>query len=102
MTPTFAPAALIEIDDVLHEVRLRSPTGADNLSHRIEAVALAVTERPGMGRPTDRPNIFQFPINPFPYIMFYRTRADLIEIIAVRHGARDPSTMPGAPDPGDT
>jgi plasmid stabilization system protein ParE len=37
------------------------------------------------------------PTPPYPYLVFYQAREDEIIIHAVRHAARDPASMPGAP-----
>jgi toxin ParE1/3/4 len=33
---------------------------------------------------------------PYPYLIFYEVAGDEIVVHAVRHGARDPSGMPGS------
>jgi hypothetical protein len=35
--------------------------------------------------------------SPFPYLIFYEATDSEIIVHAVRHGARDPSGVPGAP-----
>lgn len=44
---------------------------------------------------TDDPTIRRINTWPYPYLIFYEVREDEIIIHAVRHGARDPSGMPG-------
>jgi len=34
-------------------------------------------------------------VSPYPYLIFYEVTETEIVIHAVRHGARDPSSMPG-------
>jgi plasmid stabilization system protein ParE len=33
-------------------------------------------------------------VRPYPYLLYYEPSADEIVIVGIRHGARDPSTMP--------
>lgn len=66
--------ALSELDEVLDYIALRSPQGA----------------------PTNDPRIRRIGAHPFPYLIFYEVTAAEVIIHAVRHGARDPTDMPGA------
>ena len=51
---------------------------------------------------TDDPLIKVVPLVSYPYLIFYEVHDAEIVVIGIRHGARDPSTMPGAPDRGET
>jgi toxin ParE1/3/4 len=49
-----------------------------------------------MGAPTEDSTIRRLSIPPYPYLVFYEIAEDEIVIHAIRHAARDPSTMPGS------
>ena len=49
-----------------------------------------------VGARTDDPSIRRLLVTPYPYLVFYEVLGDEIIIHAVRHGSRDPSSMPGA------
>jgi toxin ParE1/3/4 len=51
---------------------------------------------PAIGVQTDDPTIRRINTSPYPYLIFYEIAGDEIIIHAIRHGARDPSSMPGA------
>jgi toxin ParE1/3/4 len=45
---------------------------------------------------TEDPTIRRINTSPYPYLIFYEATQDEIIIHAVRHSARDPSSMPGS------
>ena len=51
-----------------------------------------------LGARTSDPAVRRMTVLPYPYLIFYEPTPDEIIIHAVRHGARDPSSMPGADD----
>ena len=36
-------------------------------------------------------------VTPYPYLIFYEPTDDEVIVVGVRHGARDPSSMPETP-----
>lgn len=55
-----------------------------------------LADKPKSGRQTDIPNLRRIGVNPYPYIVFYQVVGSHVLIVGVRHGARDPDTMPDA------
>lgn len=49
-----------------------------------------------MGAPTDDPTVRPLSTPPYPFLIFYEIAEDEIVLHAIRHAARDPSTMPGS------
>jgi len=88
--------ALADLDAILDYVAARSPQGATRIYARIQAVADLLLSHPRVGLQTDDPTIRRIDTSPYPYLIFYEVREDEIIIHAVRHGARDPSGMPGS------
>ena len=88
--------ALADLDEVLGYVAARSPRGARNIQGRIRAVIDLLLQYPYIGTPTADPSIRRVTTAPYPYLIFYEVGGDEVIIHAVRHGARDPSGMPGA------
>ena len=43
---------------------------------------------------TDSPPMRRMPVRPFPYVLFFEPHGSDIVIVGVRHGSRDPETMP--------
>ena len=63
---------------------------------RILAVIDLLLQYPHIGAPTTDPSIRRITTPPYPYLVFYEVDGDEVIIHAVRHGARDPSGMPGS------
>ena len=51
---------------------------------------------PHMGVRTEDPTIRRLTTPPYPYLIFYEPTETEIIVHAVRHAARDPSSMPGS------
>jgi toxin ParE1/3/4 len=83
--------ALADLNIILDYVAARSPQGAT----RIHAVTNLLLSHPRIGVQTDDPTIRRINTSPYPHLIFYEATEDEIIIHAVRHGARDPSSMPG-------
>jgi toxin ParE1/3/4 len=88
--------ALADLDTILDYVAARSPPGATRIHARIRAVTDLLLSHPRIGMQTDDPTIRRINTSPYPYLIFYEVAGDEIIIHAVRHGARDPSGMPGS------
>jgi len=63
---------------------------------RIQGLVDLLSIYPHMGVRTDDPAIRRLTTSPYPYLIFYEPTATEIIIHAVRHGARNPSGMPGS------
>jgi toxin ParE1/3/4 len=88
--------ALADLDQILDYIAARSPQGARSVQLRIQAVIELLLRHPYIGTPTEEPSIRRMTTPPYPYLVFYEVADDELIIHAVRHGARDPSGMPGS------
>lgn len=88
--------ALADLTAVLDHVAARSPHNAGRVHRRILAIIDLLQLYPGIGSRTDDPAIRRMTTLPYPYLIFYQSTETEIVIHAVRHAARDPSSMPGA------
>lgn len=100
LTVRYTRAALRELDAITASIHAESPSGARRLRRRIDQIADRIGTFPEAGGSTHG-TVRKVVATPFPYLVFFRIADEGIVVTAVRHGARDPSTMPGAPDPGD-
>ncbi len=91
----YTPRALAELDDILAYIRERSPHGAQNVQQRIQTIERLILQHPGVGHLTSRPPLRRMAVSPYPYLVFYVATDEEVIVIGLRHGARDPSTMPG-------
>lgn len=88
--------ALADLSSVLDYIAAQSPQGARRVQARIQAIIDLLLLYPAIGARTDDPTIRRMTTPPYPYLIFYEPTETEIIIHAVRHGARDPSSMPGA------
>jgi plasmid stabilization system protein ParE len=87
--------ALADLAAILDYITVRSPQGANRVHARIQAILNLLLSYPRIGVQTEDENIRRIATAPYPYLIFYEISADEIIVHAVRHGARDPSDMPG-------
>jgi plasmid stabilization system protein ParE len=88
--------ALAELEALLDGLRSHSPKGAQRVRSRIQTFTELLADHPFIGARTDDPSIRRLPIPPYPYLVFYEVAGDEVIVHAVRHAARDPSSMPGS------
>jgi toxin ParE1/3/4 len=86
--------ALADLKDLTGYIFPRSPQGARNVMRRIKTLIERIPDNPLMGKRTEDPTIRRLTAFPYPYLIFYEVTDAEIIIHAVRHGARDPSSMP--------
>ncbi len=92
----YTKPALADLDSILDYITSQSPQGAARVHARIEAIIDLLLTHQRIGVETDDPTIRRINTAPYPYLIFYEVAGDEVVIHAVRHGARDPSSMPGA------
>jgi toxin ParE1/3/4 len=97
MKVRIAPRASREIDAVLDYLSNESPSAAVGFANRLDEVLVKIAHHPLSGRATHRPLTRMANTTPYPYLVFYRTLRHEIEIVAIRHGARNPKSMPARP-----
>jgi len=88
--------ALADLDSILRYIATHSPQGAKRVQVRIQTVIDLLLLYPHIGVRTDDPVIRRMTTTPYPYLVFYEATDTEIIIHAVRHAARDPSSMPGS------
>lgn len=87
--------ALADLESLAGYIEAHSPQGARRVQGRIKMLIEQLADRPFLGKRTVDPTIRRLTATPYPYLIFYEVTEAEIVIHAVRHGARDPSTMPG-------
>jgi toxin ParE1/3/4 len=88
--------ALADLSSILDYIAEHSPQGAERVQTRIRTVIGLLSQNPHLGVRTDDPTIRRLTTLPYPYLVFYEATEIEIIIHAVRHAAREPSTMPGS------
>jgi plasmid stabilization system protein ParE len=88
--------ALADLASILDYIAARSPQGARRVQARLQTVVDLLLLYPGLGIRTNDPVIRHVTATPYPYLIFYEATESEIIIHAIRHAARDPSSMPGS------
>ena len=91
----FTRPALADLDNVSDYLGPRSPLGLSRVLRRIRSLIETLPDHPYLGKQTVDPTIRRLTASPYPYLVFYEVTDTEIIVHAVRHGARDPGTMPG-------
>ena len=94
----YTTPALADLISILDYIAEHSPQGAKRVQARLRAVIALLESHPRIGVRTDDPSIRRFTTLPYPYLVFYEIAENEIIVHAVRHAARNPSTMPGSSD----
>jgi toxin ParE1/3/4 len=89
--------ALADLKNIAAYLDPRSPQGARNVRRRVKTLMEQLPDNPFIGKRTEDPTIRRLTAFPYPYLIFYEVTETEIIIHAVRHGARDPSSMPRSP-----
>ena len=95
MNIRYTRPALADLDDILDYIAERSPQGAHLVRVRMRQVMTLIASYPSSGRLTDEASIRRQIVPSTPYVVFYEVGDNEVIIHAVRHGARNPGTMPG-------
>lgn len=95
----YTAPALADLDSVLDYIAAHSPQGAKRVQARIQAAIDLLAVHPQIGIRTNDPSIRRLTILSYPYLVFYEIADAEIIIHAVRHTARNPSSMPGSGAP---
>ena len=97
MKVRIAPRASREVDAILDYLASEFPSARTGFAARLDEVLVGIAEFPWTGRSTNRANIRFANASPYPYLVFYRVSRSMVEVVAVRHGARNPRSMPARP-----
>jgi toxin ParE1/3/4 len=91
----YTAPAVADLSSILDYIAEHSPQGANRVQARIQSVVELLANHPHIGVRTDDPTIRRLTTLPYPYLVFYEVTENEIIVHAVRHAARDPSSMPG-------
>lgn len=82
-----------DLDDVLAYIANQNPAAAARVCERIEHSVMILADFPRAGRLNPASGAFEWAVPGLPLLIIYAIPTDdLVEIIAVFHTSRDPST----------
>jgi toxin ParE1/3/4 len=82
-------AALNQLHEAYDYIQLDKPSAASRMVDLIDAAAGRLGLFPQMGRPSARPKTREFAIPATPFILVYRVKDDMLEILALYHGSQN-------------
>jgi plasmid stabilization system protein ParE len=90
MKVRYRELALSDLDRIFRYLDQRNPPGARKVAEAIRAAIDDVAEHPWSARRTSDPTVRMKVVSRYGYKIFYGVEMDTIEILHVRHGARQP------------
>ncbi len=98
MTPRrleYAPRYFRRLEDIRERIAGDNPAAAIRMIERIRAAVMRLAASPGLGRPGRVAGTRELVIPGTPYIVPYRVKGDVVQIITILHGAqRWPDRLP--------
>jgi len=80
--------ALADVTEIYRYIPADDPRAAGRVVERIQAAVRALADLPHRGRPGRWPGTRELIIPGTPYVVPYRVKGDLVEILRVFHAAR--------------
>jgi addiction module RelE/StbE family toxin len=91
----YAPRYFRRLEDIRERIAAENPTAALRLIERIRAAVTRLATSPALGRPGRAAGTRELVIPHTPYIVPYRVKNDVVQIITILHGAqRWPDKLP--------
>jgi toxin ParE1/3/4 len=89
MKVVYTDEALHDLDDVLRYIALNFPAAYRGFEARLCAAERRIGQWPQSARNVaHRPGVRMVPLTRYPYNIFYRVTPDSVEILHIRHSAR--------------
>ncbi len=88
--------ALSDRKQILKYLRRYTTDGVHNVLSRLDEAIDRMRRNPKFGTPTDVDDVKVVFVGRYPYKIFYRIRADEVQILHIRHASRDPTDLENA------
>ena len=86
--PEYAPRYFRRLEDIRERIATDSPGAASRMIERIRAAVVRLAASPALGRPGRVPDTRELVIPRTPYIVPYRVKGDVVQIITIFHSAQ--------------
>jgi addiction module RelE/StbE family toxin len=91
----YAPRYFRRLEDIRERIAVDNPTAARRIVERIRAAVTRLAVSSALGRPGRVVGTRELVISGTPYIVPYRVKGDIVQIITILHGAqRWPEDLP--------
>ena len=90
MKVRYTPRALDDLKETFAYLFDRSPRGALNVRMAIRKRVEFLGHAPRQGQATDKPDVRRVPVVRYRHAIYFRVRANEMEIVHIRHTSRQP------------
>jgi toxin ParE1/3/4 len=89
MRVVYTDEALLDLDDILKYIAAHFPAAYQSFELRLHTIVLRIGQWPQSAQQVaGRPGVRIVPLVRYPYKIFYRVTAECVEILHIRHAAR--------------
>ena len=93
MSVGFRDEAISDLDEIARYIARHNPAAAARVIARVHRVIYRTIDRlPLSGRLNRANNTREFAVPGLPYLVIYRPVGDVVDVIAIFHTSRDPTT----------
>lgn len=96
MQLVFAEPAQQDLAAIIDYIARDNPHASERVYQAEVTSAGLLTDFPNIGRPGRLPDTRELQVTSLPYMIVYKVDADIITVLAVFHGARDPDSLDDA------
>lgn len=90
-------AASADIRTIYDYLASESPLARMRFEERLEEIMVDIRDFPATGHQSNKSGVRIKNTHPYPYLVFYRVKPSEVLVVRVRHGARNPKSMPARP-----
>ena len=83
----YAPRYFRRLEDIRERIAVDNPTGASRIVERIRAAVTRLAASSALGRPGRVVGTRELVIPGTPYVVPYRVKGDIVQIITILHGS---------------
>lgn len=84
----WSPDAADDLSHILQHIRAENPSAALRVAQRIRESIVTLKRFPRLGRPGRLEGTRELVLSPFPFLIVYRVKEEIIEIARILHGAQ--------------
>jgi len=88
MRTQWSPEALADLAGIVRYIREDNPSAAERVRRTIRKGISTLRDFPRMGRQGRKLDTRELVFTPLPYVVIYRLRENVIEIVRILHGAQ--------------
>ena len=88
MTVRWSPEAAADFEAIVGYIRKQNSSAAERVAHTIYDGVASLASFPRQGRSGRTSGTRELVLSPLPYVVVYRVKTEVVEIVRVLHGAQ--------------